>query len=224
MLYAEWFHGDAFGLDAENINKLIGFRCHVCLKKTPPICPHAATTSHEVEIAEAQNDVGTELPKEETDGILHQEEDHPGSLLVSESVHVEGQLGTALDSNQSFVSESKLEAENGHALANVIENTDAIQTLYENLKPDLLTSRNESHMVEENTIKPGDDAIVTSDDAAQLSSCKVGVDFIETGLAALGPDGAEDSLTTPSLKSPIDGSFIETIKMQPQSFMASNEL
>ncbi|KAB5540946.1 hypothetical protein DKX38_013920 [Salix brachista] len=186
----EWFHGDAFGLDMENINKLIGFRCHMCLKKTPPVCPRVATTSHEVERAEVQKDVVTELPKEETDGILHPEEDHPGSLPVDESVHVEGQLGTALDSNQSFVSESKLEAENGHALANVIENTDAIQTLYENFKPDLLTSPNESHMVEESTIKSGDDAIVTSDDAAQLSSCKVGVDLIETGLASLGPDGA----------------------------------
>ncbi|KAJ6691956.1 PHD FINGER FAMILY PROTEIN [Salix purpurea] len=186
----EWFHGDAFGLDMENINKLIGFRCHMCLQKTPPVCPHVATTSHEVEGAELQKDVVTELPKEETVGILHPEEDHPGSLPVDESVHVEGQLGTALDSNQSFVSESKLEAENGHALANVIENTDAIQTLYENFKPDLLTSPNESHMVEESTIKSGDDAIVTSDDAAQLSPCKVGVDLIETGLASLGPDGA----------------------------------
>ncbi|KAJ6777640.1 PHD FINGER FAMILY PROTEIN [Salix koriyanagi] len=72
----EWFHGDAFGLDAENINKLIGFRCHMCLKKTPPICPHAAATSHEFEI-----------------GVPHlEEEDHPGILPVDESVHVEGQL------------------------------------------------------------------------------------------------------------------------------------
>uniref|UniRef100_A0A2K2C3K5 PHD-type domain-containing protein n=1 Tax=Populus trichocarpa TaxID=3694 RepID=A0A2K2C3K5_POPTR len=143
----EWFHGDAFGLDAENINKLIGFRCHMCLEKTPPICPHAAATSHEFEIGEVQNDVEIDFPKEGTDSILHLEEDHSGILPVDESVHVEGQLGTGLDSNQSFASKSKLGAENGHALDNVMENSDAIQTSNENLKPDLITSSNENHMV-----------------------------------------------------------------------------
>ncbi|KAJ6424799.1 hypothetical protein OIU84_025552 [Salix udensis] len=89
----EWFHGDAFGLDAENINKLIGFRCHMCLKKTPPICPHAAATSHEFEIGEVQNDAETDFPKEGTDSVPHlEEEDHPGLLPVDESAHVEGQL------------------------------------------------------------------------------------------------------------------------------------
>ncbi|CAK7331144.1 unnamed protein product [Dovyalis caffra] len=220
----EWFHGDAFGLDSENMNKLLGFRCHMCLKKTPPICPHSAATSHDVEIAEVQNDVATEFPKEETDSIIHPEVDHPGLLPVDESIHAEVQLGTALDSNQSFVSESKLEAENGLALSNVKENTDAIRTSNENLKPDSLTSSNENHMVEEHTIKLGGDATVTSQDVAQLSSCKVDVDLIETELASLGSDGAKDGLTTRAPKSPIDGTFLDSIKMQPQSFIASTEL
>uniref|UniRef100_A0A6N2MMS5 Uncharacterized protein n=1 Tax=Salix viminalis TaxID=40686 RepID=A0A6N2MMS5_SALVM len=46
----------------------------------------------------------------------------------------------------------------------------------------------------------------------------------ETELASLGSDGAKDGLTTPILKSPIDGSFLDSIKMQPESFMASTEL
>jgi hypothetical protein len=119
----------------------------MCLEKTPPICPHAAATSHEFEIGEVQNDVEIDFPKEGTDSILHLEEDHSGILPVDESVHVEGQLGTGLDSNQSFASKSKLGAENGHALDNVMENSDAIQTSNENLKPDLITSSNENHMV-----------------------------------------------------------------------------
>ncbi|KAJ7012803.1 DDT domain-containing protein PTM-like isoform X2 [Populus alba x Populus x berolinensis] len=142
----EWFHGDAFGLDAENINKLIGFRCHMCLEKTPPICPHAAATSHEFEIVEVQNDVEIDFPKEGMDSILHLE-DQSGLLPVDESLHVEGQLGTGLDSNQSFASKSKFGAENGHALDNVMENSDAVQTSNENLKPDLITSSNENLMV-----------------------------------------------------------------------------
>ncbi|KAH1158356.1 hypothetical protein AAZX31_11G094000 [Glycine max] len=36
----DWFHGDAFGLNVENTRQLIGFKCHVCLDRTAPICPH----------------------------------------------------------------------------------------------------------------------------------------------------------------------------------------
>lgn len=36
----DWFHGEAFGLNVENARQLIGFKCHVCLDRTAPICPH----------------------------------------------------------------------------------------------------------------------------------------------------------------------------------------
>jgi hypothetical protein len=39
-----WFHGDAFALNKEKVGNLIGFRCHNCRKRTPPVCPHAATS------------------------------------------------------------------------------------------------------------------------------------------------------------------------------------
>ncbi|KAL3567052.1 hypothetical protein D5086_032467 [Populus alba] len=45
-------------------------------------------TSHEIEKAEVQNHVETKLSEEETDCILHPEDDHPGLLPVDESVHV----------------------------------------------------------------------------------------------------------------------------------------
>ncbi|KAL6575463.1 hypothetical protein OROMI_012748 [Orobanche minor] len=35
-----WFHGDALNLGADKIENLIGFKCQMCLNKTPPICPH----------------------------------------------------------------------------------------------------------------------------------------------------------------------------------------
>ncbi|KAJ6857597.1 hypothetical protein NC651_039117 [Populus alba x Populus x berolinensis] len=44
--------------------------------------------SHEIEKAEVQNHVETKLSEEETDCILHPEDDHPGLLPVDESVHV----------------------------------------------------------------------------------------------------------------------------------------
>lgn len=39
----DWFHGDAFGLTAERIAKLIGFKCHKCRQRTPPFCAHLHT-------------------------------------------------------------------------------------------------------------------------------------------------------------------------------------
>ncbi|XP_039018880.1 DDT domain-containing protein PTM-like isoform X1 [Hibiscus syriacus] len=56
----EWFHGDAYGLNSENKSKIIGFRCHVCRKTTPPLCPSkVAKRVDESQLAELQNGVGT---------------------------------------------------------------------------------------------------------------------------------------------------------------------
>ncbi|KNA22597.1 hypothetical protein SOVF_030890 [Spinacia oleracea] len=38
-LCGDWFHGDAFGLSKENIEYLMGFKCHVCRERNPPVCP-----------------------------------------------------------------------------------------------------------------------------------------------------------------------------------------
>ncbi|XP_073292383.1 DDT domain-containing protein PTM-like isoform X1 [Primulina huaijiensis] len=35
-----WFHGDALDLTADKILNLIGFKCHKCLNRTPPVCPY----------------------------------------------------------------------------------------------------------------------------------------------------------------------------------------
>ncbi|KAA3458919.1 DDT domain-containing protein PTM-like isoform X1 [Gossypium australe] len=40
----EWFHGDAYGLNSGNKSKIIGFRCHVCRKTIPPVCPNMVAT------------------------------------------------------------------------------------------------------------------------------------------------------------------------------------
>ncbi|KAL3529989.1 hypothetical protein ACH5RR_009311 [Cinchona calisaya] len=43
-LCGDWFHGDALDLKMEQIDILIGFKCHKCLKKIPPCCPHSGAT------------------------------------------------------------------------------------------------------------------------------------------------------------------------------------
>ncbi|XP_040363122.1 DDT domain-containing protein PTM [Rosa chinensis] len=64
-LCGEWFHGEAFGLDSENIDKLIGFRCHVCRKTEPPVCPHLVVVKTDVsQLAEAQTDGSVDCSEE----------------------------------------------------------------------------------------------------------------------------------------------------------------
>lgn len=61
----EWFHGDAFGLTPENIDNLIGFRCHLCCKRTPPICPHVLDVKSDVsQLIEAQSNAVVECNDE----------------------------------------------------------------------------------------------------------------------------------------------------------------
>lgn len=69
--YAEWFHGDAFGLNPENIDKLIGFRCHVCRKRDPPICPHVLTVKSEVSqlVVETQSNAVVECNDEVSNAV-----------------------------------------------------------------------------------------------------------------------------------------------------------
>ncbi|KAG8388962.1 hypothetical protein BUALT_Bualt02G0179800 [Buddleja alternifolia] len=50
-----WFHGDALNLRADKIENLIGFKCHKCLNKRPPVCPHHFPTGVEL-VSENKNE------------------------------------------------------------------------------------------------------------------------------------------------------------------------
>nr|CAB3458873.1 unnamed protein product [Digitaria exilis] len=41
----DWFHGDIYSVTIENVNNLIGFKCHRCLMRSLPVCPFAQTKS-----------------------------------------------------------------------------------------------------------------------------------------------------------------------------------
>ncbi|OEL33383.1 DDT domain-containing protein PTM [Dichanthelium oligosanthes] len=42
---ADWFHGDIYSVTIENVNNLIGFKCHRCRLRSLPVCPYAQTES-----------------------------------------------------------------------------------------------------------------------------------------------------------------------------------
>ncbi|KAG6523213.1 hypothetical protein ZIOFF_013066 [Zingiber officinale] len=44
----DWFHGDVYGLALEEINNLIGFKCHKCRKRSIPVCPFSSHTGNEI--------------------------------------------------------------------------------------------------------------------------------------------------------------------------------
>ena len=74
---AEWFHGEAFGLASENIDKLIGFRCHVCRKTEPPLCPHLVVVKTDV----------SQLPEAQNDGSVNCSEDVPNAVPTLSEVY-----------------------------------------------------------------------------------------------------------------------------------------
>ncbi|KAK1319316.1 Methyl-CpG-binding domain-containing protein 9 [Acorus calamus] len=41
----DWFHGDAFGINSENVNNLMGMKCRACLKKSPLTCPYSKNSN-----------------------------------------------------------------------------------------------------------------------------------------------------------------------------------
>ncbi|XP_050368365.1 DDT domain-containing protein PTM [Argentina anserina] len=69
-LCGEWFHGEAFGLGSENIDKLIGFRCHVCRKTEPPVCPNSVVVDTDM----------SQLPEARNDGSLDCSEEVPNAV------------------------------------------------------------------------------------------------------------------------------------------------
>ncbi|KAL4590649.1 hypothetical protein LXL04_003588 [Taraxacum kok-saghyz] len=43
----DWYHGDAFGLKDEHMGVIIGFKCHKCRERAPPVCPHQSVMCDE---------------------------------------------------------------------------------------------------------------------------------------------------------------------------------
>lgn len=101
-----WFHGDAYGINVRNKRKLIGFRCHGCTGKTPPLCPHKPATKREEasELVETEcNNVAQSREKVNDDKSPENESDSSEDLQPSsaadQSLHEED-LGTGMDTTE----------------------------------------------------------------------------------------------------------------------------
>lgn len=68
--HAEWFHGEAFGLHSENIDKIIGFKCHACRERAPPVCPHSVLVRTDAtQLADAHNNNALECSEEVSNAV-----------------------------------------------------------------------------------------------------------------------------------------------------------
>ncbi|KAK9273798.1 hypothetical protein L1049_018608 [Liquidambar formosana] len=233
----DWFHGDAFGLNAEKIGNLIGFRCHACRKRTPPVCPHLQNMRGDVaQLGEATNNAEVEYFEEISNAVpppsevYVEQKSHLDQDLfpIDESIHKEEQLDMVLDPNQSILLESKLEADNGHICTGKKQETEAKNSCGGDLRPDVLTGSDQNFMLEESTIisGKGDIDAVTSLVEAEPLSCKSDVDLIDTELAPLEHSEENDGLvdTTIILKSPVDKTLVNSSELHPQTLVGSGEL
>lgn len=61
QICGDWFHGNAFDPRGENICRLVGFKCHKCLKKNPPLCPHFDAGRKESEVVGSHSDTAAKV-------------------------------------------------------------------------------------------------------------------------------------------------------------------
>lgn len=63
LFLSDWFHGDIYSITLENINNLIGFKCHRCRQRNIPVCPYAQTEA----LLNAQSDEEHSISKFDED-------------------------------------------------------------------------------------------------------------------------------------------------------------
>ncbi|KAM0887149.1 hypothetical protein ACQ4PT_029240 [Festuca glaucescens] len=71
----DWFHGDIYSITIENVNKLVGFKCHACRLRAIPVCPYAQADM----IVEDQSD------REDDNDMSIEDEDHNGPIHLRTS-------------------------------------------------------------------------------------------------------------------------------------------
>ncbi|KAJ9537124.1 hypothetical protein OSB04_029857 [Centaurea solstitialis] len=100
----EWYHGDAFGLQDEHIGVIIGFKCHKCRERAPPVCPHL--TDPVIDESKPKNDeVSSEVVLKEKPNTIEEPKDPLIDDPETESI--------SKDVFQSSLTDSKAVVENG---------------------------------------------------------------------------------------------------------------
>jgi hypothetical protein len=64
VLPADWFHGDIYSITIENVNKLMGFKCHACRLRAVPVCPYAQADMVLKDQSDREDDVDMSIEDE----------------------------------------------------------------------------------------------------------------------------------------------------------------
>ncbi|GAB4856005.1 hypothetical protein Ancab_024644 [Ancistrocladus abbreviatus] len=160
-----WFHGRAFGLHAKIVESLIGFRCHVCRKRNPPVCPcvEDVRSNRAAPLDEATNNAGIAVAREFPDAVPvetgYQQEKHglddarSGSL--QESVRTLHKASS--DDGQTPVSNLGLQVEVKcvPASEDAITGDIQIHDMEDGLRGNQQVESAENLKLEDNKIEPG---------------------------------------------------------------------
>lgn len=128
----DWYHGDAFGLQDDHIGVIIGFKCHKCRERPPPVCPHlhpiiddeSKLKSNEVssEVVLKQKDLLSDdasLKQPPAETKSNSREDHgPGSAIVEKTMTEPSNVFQSLTNNKPCV-ETEAVAQNGSAAQSI---------------------------------------------------------------------------------------------------------
>lgn len=94
---SDWFHGDIYSVTIENVNNLIGFKCHRCRLRSLPVCPYAETVT--ILNGQSDKDHGIKFVDHSVDEFVEDEDPNcpkdlgaPGSLQELHDHDIEQRL------------------------------------------------------------------------------------------------------------------------------------
>ncbi|KAF0907387.1 hypothetical protein E2562_015879 [Oryza meyeriana var. granulata] len=133
----DWFHGDIYSITLENVNNLIGFKCHRCRLRDVPVCPHAQTDK----ILMAQSDKEDDISR----SVEDKEDMCPTDLGAHDS----------LKGSHSHIIEKEV---NGHSIEKEVGDHSCLQVLEDhNEKKELDSHSTEKELGDHDYLKVLDD-------------------------------------------------------------------
>ncbi|XP_043724576.1 DDT domain-containing protein PTM-like [Telopea speciosissima] len=202
----DWFHGDAFGLTGEKLGSILGFRCHRCRHRNPPLCPHLQEAM--VQIHEGRKDA--EMQHEKSPGLLH----------MQVSIH-ERKTDAIANSDQIIVMDCSRESKEGDAFDKNDQKEDGIPDSNDmEQKADADPDSNETLVLECKTESEKTDII--SDEVLVKEghpSCEFGENVIEKEGELLGNNKMEAvfvDMTATTEMMLVAGTLGHSIELQEQ--------
>ncbi|XP_027163771.1 DDT domain-containing protein PTM [Coffea eugenioides] len=200
-LCGDWFHGDALDLKMEQVGRLIGFKCHNCLKRNPPCCPHLGATKTEgAKLVGLDYNEGIDSISKETNGPSSEaflEEniqlyEESKKLSLASDLDEKQPLGTTFGPNQML----KSDAENGQLSPNSVQKAAVPEFSNEDSgHPDQSMASKEDDSWQKDAIifeKPHGES--TTPVGIESLSCKSSEDVSEKDLTSLMPNHMKNGL------------------------------